>query len=227
MLQFGDLRYEIQPVENSSSFQHLIFRKALAGGSPPLCRVPREHQDLGTGGEIANGSRKILVIEVRAPHPLFRNPVSTLSEEISLLWLHLLRDLTDVLVFGNTLVIKKIKMICFDLPTLPGLVRTFVVAVPAVKRAEIKCYFCTYQCGLFIIYASVLRLHWVKEIERRSEMLPSDNNTKHLGERITYQLYKKYSFLNCYNFTEFTENPPERGEFIIIIKWRLFIGGEG
>lgn len=172
MLQFGDLRYEIQPVENSSSFQHLIFRKALAGGSPPLCRVPREHQDLGTGGEIANGSRKILVIEVRAPHPLlqwckgarenpgcdatsglegedfgivptswvspsqlyrpawlklrgksfndvkthtsaasllFRNPVSTLSEEISLLWLHLLRDLTDVLVFGNTLVKKKIK----------------------------------------------------------------------------------------------------------------------
>nr|XP_038028553.1 disintegrin and metalloproteinase domain-containing protein 9-like [Anas platyrhynchos] len=63
VLQFGDLRYEIQPVENSSSFQHLIFRKALAGGSPPLCRVPREHQDLGTGGEIANGSRKILVIE--------------------------------------------------------------------------------------------------------------------------------------------------------------------
>lgn len=70
VLQFGDLRYEIQPVENSSSFQHLIFRKALAGGSPPLCQVPREHQDLHAGGEIANGSRKILVIEVRAPHPL-------------------------------------------------------------------------------------------------------------------------------------------------------------
>lgn len=30
-----------------------------------------------------------------------------LSEEISLLWLHLLRDLADVLVFGNTLVTKK------------------------------------------------------------------------------------------------------------------------
>lgn len=75
-----------------------------------------------------------------------------LSEEISLLWLHLLRDLADVLVFGNTLVKKK-KMICFDLPALPGLVRTFVVAVPAVKRAEIKCYFCTYKCGLFIAAA--------------------------------------------------------------------------
>lgn len=40
-------------------------------------------------------------------------------------------------------------------------------------------------------------------------MLPSDNNMKHLDERITYQLpWWKYCFINCYNFTEFTENLP-------------------
>ncbi|XP_040386526.1 disintegrin and metalloproteinase domain-containing protein 9-like isoform X1 [Cygnus olor] len=83
VLQIGDLSYEIQPVENSSTFQHLIFRKAPAGGSPPLCRVPREHQDrLPAEGEITNGSRKILVIEeVPGLHSL---PVPTRYLELAL-----------------------------------------------------------------------------------------------------------------------------------------------
>ncbi|XP_047904013.2 disintegrin and metalloproteinase domain-containing protein 9-like isoform X4 [Anser cygnoides] len=83
VLQIGDLRYEIQPVENSSTFQHLIFRKAPAGGSPPLCQVPRERQDrLPAEGEITNGSRKILVIEeVPGLHSL---PVPTRYLELAL-----------------------------------------------------------------------------------------------------------------------------------------------
>ncbi|NXK44649.1 ADAM9 protein, partial [Chauna torquata] len=64
VLQIGDLRYEIEPVENSSTFQHLIYRKAQEDGSPRLCQVPEEHQDhLPEDGELANGSRKIRVIE--------------------------------------------------------------------------------------------------------------------------------------------------------------------
>ncbi|XP_035171909.1 disintegrin and metalloproteinase domain-containing protein 9-like [Oxyura jamaicensis] len=83
VLQIGELRYEIQPVENSSTFQHLIFRKAPAQGSPPLCQVPREHQDRPPAGEeIANGSRKILVIEeVPGLHSL---PVPTRYLELAL-----------------------------------------------------------------------------------------------------------------------------------------------
>ncbi|NXX60989.1 ADAM9 protein, partial [Scopus umbretta] len=64
VLQIGDLRYEIEPVENSSTFQHLIYRRALGSGSRQLCQVPEEHKDhLTEEGELANGSRKILVIE--------------------------------------------------------------------------------------------------------------------------------------------------------------------
>ncbi|XP_075357209.1 disintegrin and metalloproteinase domain-containing protein 9-like [Mycteria americana] len=62
VLQIGDLRYEIKPVENSSTFQHLIYRRALEGGSRRLCQVPEEHKDhLLEDGELANRSRKILV----------------------------------------------------------------------------------------------------------------------------------------------------------------------
>jgi len=40
-------------------------------------------------------------------------------------------------------------------------------------------------------------------------MLPPDNNMKHLDETITYLLpWREYGFINCYNFTEFTENLP-------------------
>ncbi|XP_065535037.1 disintegrin and metalloproteinase domain-containing protein 20-like isoform X2 [Lathamus discolor] len=64
VLQMGDLRYEIEPLKNSTTFQHLIFRRALEGGSRRLCQVPGEHQDhLPTDGELANGSRKIHTIE--------------------------------------------------------------------------------------------------------------------------------------------------------------------
>ncbi|NXU23292.1 ADAM9 protein, partial [Thalassarche chlororhynchos] len=64
VLQIGDLRYEIEPVENSSTFQHLIYRRALESSSRRLCQVPEEHKDhLPEDGELANGSRKILVIE--------------------------------------------------------------------------------------------------------------------------------------------------------------------
>ncbi|KAM9602325.1 disintegrin and metalloproteinase domain-containing protein 20-like [Morphnus guianensis] len=71
VLQIGDLRYEIEPMENSSTFQHLIYRRALEGGSRQLCQVPEEHKDhLPEFGEPANRSHKILVIEVRIPHPL-------------------------------------------------------------------------------------------------------------------------------------------------------------
>ncbi|NXH76470.1 ADAM9 protein, partial [Hydrobates tethys] len=64
VLQIGDLRYEIEPVENSSTFQHLIYRRALEGGSRRLCQVPEEHKDHPPkDGELVNGSRKILVIE--------------------------------------------------------------------------------------------------------------------------------------------------------------------
>ncbi|XP_010575063.1 PREDICTED: disintegrin and metalloproteinase domain-containing protein 9-like [Haliaeetus leucocephalus] len=64
VLQIGDLRYEIEPVENSSTFQHLIYRRALEGGSRQLCQVPEEHKDhLPEYGELANRSHKILVIE--------------------------------------------------------------------------------------------------------------------------------------------------------------------
>lgn len=71
VLQIGDLRYEIEPVENSSTFQHLVYRRALEGGSRQLCQVPEEHKDhLPEFGELANRSHKILVIEVRTPHPL-------------------------------------------------------------------------------------------------------------------------------------------------------------
>ncbi|KAM9263427.1 LOW QUALITY PROTEIN: disintegrin and metalloproteinase domain-containing protein 9-like [Cariama cristata] len=64
VLQTGDLRYEIEPVENSSTFQHLIYRRVLEGSSRRLCQVPEEHKDhLAEDGELANGSRKILVIE--------------------------------------------------------------------------------------------------------------------------------------------------------------------
>lgn len=62
----GDLRYEMEPLENSTTFQHLVFRRALEGGSRRLCQVPGEHKDqLRTDGELANGSRKIHTIEVR------------------------------------------------------------------------------------------------------------------------------------------------------------------
>ncbi|KAM6438958.1 disintegrin and metalloproteinase domain-containing protein 21-like [Rhynochetos jubatus] len=64
VLQIGDLRYEIEPVENSSTFQHRIYRRALEGGSRRLCQVPEERKDhLPEDGGVANGVRKILDIE--------------------------------------------------------------------------------------------------------------------------------------------------------------------
>ena len=52
-------------------FQHLIYRRALEGGLRRLCQVPEDHKDhLPEDGELAKGSRNILVIEVRTPHPL-------------------------------------------------------------------------------------------------------------------------------------------------------------
>ncbi|XP_010015270.1 PREDICTED: disintegrin and metalloproteinase domain-containing protein 9-like, partial [Nestor notabilis] len=64
VLQMGDLRYEIEPLKNSTTFQHLVFRRALEGSSRRLCQVSEEHKDhLHTEGELANGSRKIHTIE--------------------------------------------------------------------------------------------------------------------------------------------------------------------
>ncbi|GAB0181036.1 disintegrin and metalloproteinase domain-containing protein 9-like [Grus japonensis] len=64
VLQIGDLRYEIEPVENSSTFQHLIYRRVLEGDSRQLCQVPEEYKDhLPKDGEVENRSHKILVID--------------------------------------------------------------------------------------------------------------------------------------------------------------------
>ncbi|XP_025971106.2 disintegrin and metalloproteinase domain-containing protein 9-like [Dromaius novaehollandiae] len=64
VLQIGDLRYEIDPVENSSTFQHLIYRKTLESDPPHLCHVPEKDEDqLPEDGDLSNGSRKIFVIE--------------------------------------------------------------------------------------------------------------------------------------------------------------------
>ncbi|XP_009572437.1 PREDICTED: disintegrin and metalloproteinase domain-containing protein 9-like, partial [Fulmarus glacialis] len=64
VLQIGDLRYEIEPMEGSSTFQHLIYRKTLEGGSGQLCHVPEEHKDhLPEDGELVNGNHKIKVIQ--------------------------------------------------------------------------------------------------------------------------------------------------------------------
>lgn len=43
---------------------------------------------------------------------------------------------------------QKKKEQSFALPVLLGLVRTFVIAVPGVRRAEIQCQPCTYERGL-------------------------------------------------------------------------------
>lgn len=50
---------------NSTTFQHLIYRTAPAEGSAPPCQLPMEHPT--KDGDHANGSRKILIIEVRPP----------------------------------------------------------------------------------------------------------------------------------------------------------------
>ncbi|XP_033928676.1 disintegrin and metalloproteinase domain-containing protein 9-like [Melopsittacus undulatus] len=64
VLQMGDLRYEIEPLKNSTTFQHLVFRRALEGGSSQLCRVPAEYRDRPSmDGELANGSRRIYTVE--------------------------------------------------------------------------------------------------------------------------------------------------------------------
>lgn len=71
MLQIGDLWYEIEPVENSLTFQHLIYRRALENGSSGLCQVAEEHKaHLPEDGEFANGSRKIVFADVRTPQLL-------------------------------------------------------------------------------------------------------------------------------------------------------------
>ncbi|NWI18068.1 ADAM9 protein, partial [Crypturellus soui] len=63
VLQIGDLTYEIEPIENSSSFQHLIYRKA-PDSEPPLCRVPEDEEDEPLDDEgLSNGSRVIYSID--------------------------------------------------------------------------------------------------------------------------------------------------------------------
>ncbi|NXC39812.1 ADAM9 protein, partial [Penelope pileata] len=61
VVQMGDLKYEVEPVQNSSTFQHLIYRKASEEGSAPPCQMLEEPP--AEGRELANGSRKILVVE--------------------------------------------------------------------------------------------------------------------------------------------------------------------
>lgn len=140
--------------------------------------------------------------------------VSIFSKEISLFWHHLILDITDAVVIRNTLVRKIVYLLWF---------------VKAFRACEDFCHCCScfqknWDKVLFLYlwvwiiysdslaYASVLWLHSLKEIEWHSEMLSSDNNMKHLDERITYQLpWEKYCFINCYNFTEFTENLPGKG----------------
>ncbi|XP_065482924.1 disintegrin and metalloproteinase domain-containing protein 20-like [Caloenas nicobarica] len=72
VLQIGDLWYEIEPVENSLTFQHLIYRRALENGSSRLCHVAEEHKaHPPEDGEFANGSRKIVFAdEVLGPQSL-------------------------------------------------------------------------------------------------------------------------------------------------------------
>ncbi|OPJ83296.1 disintegrin and metalloproteinase domain-containing protein 20 [Patagioenas fasciata monilis] len=66
VLQIGDLWYEIEPVENSLTFQHLIYRRALENGSSGLCQVAEEHKaHLPEDGELANGSRKIVFADFK------------------------------------------------------------------------------------------------------------------------------------------------------------------
>ncbi|KFV51577.1 Disintegrin and metalloproteinase domain-containing protein 9, partial [Tyto alba] len=84
VLQIGDLSYEIEPVENSSTFQHLIYRRALEGGSHQLCQVPEEHQDhLPEDGELVNVSHKTLVIKEVPGLPVL--PVPTRYLELALI----------------------------------------------------------------------------------------------------------------------------------------------
>uniref|UniRef100_A0A669QI52 ADAM metallopeptidase domain 9 n=1 Tax=Phasianus colchicus TaxID=9054 RepID=A0A669QI52_PHACC len=63
ILQMGDLQYEVQPVQNSSTFQHLIYRTEPAEGWVPPCQLPVGHP--AKDGDHTNGSREILSIEVR------------------------------------------------------------------------------------------------------------------------------------------------------------------
>ncbi|KAK2513514.1 disintegrin and metalloproteinase domain-containing protein 20 [Columba guinea] len=71
VLQIGDLWYEIEPVENSLTFQHLIYRRALENGSSGLCQVAEEHKaHLPEDGEFANGSRKIVFADDVLDPPL-------------------------------------------------------------------------------------------------------------------------------------------------------------
>ncbi|NXW84283.1 ADAM9 protein, partial [Alopecoenas beccarii] len=64
VLQIGDLWYEIEPVENSLTFQHLIYRRALENSSSGLCQVAKEHKaHLPEHGEFANRSRKIVLAD--------------------------------------------------------------------------------------------------------------------------------------------------------------------
>ncbi|XP_040514739.1 disintegrin and metalloproteinase domain-containing protein 9 isoform X2 [Gallus gallus] len=81
ILQIGDLRYEVEPVPNSTTFQHLIYRTAPAEGSAPPCQLPMEHPT--KDGDHANGSRKILIIE-EVPG-LESLPVSTRYLELALI----------------------------------------------------------------------------------------------------------------------------------------------
>ncbi|NXA38094.1 ADAM9 protein, partial [Eudromia elegans] len=64
VLQIGELMYEIEPIENSSTFQHLIYRKAPDNDPPRLCQVPEDGEDeLPEDEDLSNGSRIIYSIE--------------------------------------------------------------------------------------------------------------------------------------------------------------------
>ncbi|XP_048822866.1 disintegrin and metalloproteinase domain-containing protein 20-like [Lagopus muta] len=61
ILQIGDLQYEVQPVQNSSTFQHLIYRTEPPEGWVPPCRLPTEHP--AKDGDHTNGSRAMLSVK--------------------------------------------------------------------------------------------------------------------------------------------------------------------
>ncbi|XP_072201056.1 disintegrin and metalloproteinase domain-containing protein 9-like [Excalfactoria chinensis] len=61
ILQIGDLRYQVEPLQNSSTFQHLIYRTAPAKGQVPPCQLPTEQA--AEDGDHTNGSRDILLAE--------------------------------------------------------------------------------------------------------------------------------------------------------------------
>ncbi|OXB74927.1 UNVERIFIED_CONTAM: hypothetical protein H355_013477, partial [Colinus virginianus] len=81
VLQLGELRYEVEPVRSSSTFQHLIYRTAPAERSVPPCQLPQEHP--AQRRHHTNGSwGTLLEEEVPALESL---PVSTRYLELALI----------------------------------------------------------------------------------------------------------------------------------------------